>query len=253
MIIKTTKTILFSILIASLTLSITSCGDSSENLKAQVFAIHDEVMPKMDEIYKYRTNLLEVKANGTADKKSLSDEEKAEISQVCDSLTVAQIAMEDWMHNYKPDIDNATSSEKTAYFTAELPKIQKVRSTMLRIIELGKTTCQKYPKIEKEEENATTNTQTVKTGTETSKTTSTETSKTEVKPDGKISVKTVEKTTETKSPTETTKMVEKTTETTEKNEKLEKTPIPPPPAPPAPATMKAVQPKVSSGATKVPR
>ncbi len=254
------KTIIFSIIFSSLALSITSCSNNAEDLKAQVFAIHDEVMPKMDDIYTYRTALLEVEANGTIDKKNLADDEKAEIARVRDSLTLAQIAMEDWMHNYKADIDNATNSEKAAYFTAELPKIQKVRTTMLRIIELGKATCKKYPKKQSEEKEeqgnkttiTTTANETAKNGTETATKTTTETTKTDPKNDTKTTTKTIS----IKSPNESVKIVEKTTETTEtaeKGEKTEKTPVPPAPTPPAPTNMKTVQPKVSTGATKVPR
>ncbi|MEY4927549.1 MAG: hypothetical protein RI894_1985, partial [Bacteroidota bacterium] len=48
-----------------------NCGNNPDDLQKQVFAIHDEVMPKMDEIYSLRKDLLETKTNGTATQKVL--------------------------------------------------------------------------------------------------------------------------------------------------------------------------------------
>lgn len=224
---------------------LSSCGgDKAAELQKQVFAVHDEVMPKMDDIYTYRKDLLEVKSNAAASQKSLSEADKSEISKVCDSLTVAQIAMEDWMHGYKADIETASTSQKISYFEAELPKIQKVRSTMLRIVELGKATCAKFPKKQTDEK------------TDSKPETAPKTDKTEVKTveTGKEKAAKTAPKTDVKTSTDAPKTVEKiekavtdAPKTVEKVEKTEKTDAA------AQPTVKAVQPRVSAGATKVPR
>ena len=260
---------------AGFAFAIASCGSNADELQQQVFAIHDEAMPKKEDIYNLRKDLLEVKATGTANKQMLSSDEIAEVTRVCDSLTVAEIAMEDWMHGYKKEIETASSSEKAAYFAAELPKIQKVRSTMFRMIDLGKATCLKYPKIQ-EDKPAETAAKTdaakfdaAKTAiakpnaakadaakaTESTKTTTTENGKTTIKTETKVDGKIVSKTEKTanapKSTSETSKTVEKTVETVDKGEKAPAQPLPP--APPGQTTVKAVQPRVSTGAARVPR
>ncbi|MEM7101947.1 MAG: hypothetical protein AAF502_02375 [Bacteroidota bacterium] len=106
---------------------------------SEVMKIHDDVMPKMDEIVSLQG---QVKAMMTAinsdsaniDKRLL---EKAE--KTLDDLNKADVAMWDWMNAFKMPVDSDPRShvEIMAYLEEEHKAIEKVSEMMLTSIDNG--------------------------------------------------------------------------------------------------------------------
>lgn len=105
----------------------------------QVMDIHDEVMPRMDDIERLKRELKEEITN-TPD---MVAERKAELEQVISNLDSAGTAMMDWMHKFNPLPDSADQEDAREYLENEMEKIKKVRDQMNESIEKAKGTTQK--------------------------------------------------------------------------------------------------------------
>jgi hypothetical protein len=128
-----------SLLIAFFFLVLVSCGKTTDHsghdsgeavsdnpnqaLYDEVIDIHDEVMPKMEDIYGLKKTLEEKVAN-TPD---LTAEKKAEIEKVIASLDSANDAMMNWMHHFVPQPDSADREKAREYYETEMESIKKVR------------------------------------------------------------------------------------------------------------------------------
>jgi hypothetical protein len=108
-------------------------ADTSANAKlySDVMAIHDEVMPKMGDIYTLKEGL----------KKKLEDntegDKKSEIESTITKLDEADKAMRVWMREFKPE-DITDEAKKREYLDNEMEKVKKVREDMLAAIEQAK-------------------------------------------------------------------------------------------------------------------
>ncbi|MCC6725593.1 MAG: hypothetical protein IT258_13885 [Saprospiraceae bacterium] len=134
--------------LATFSISFLACGGSNEHtekedaLKDEVFAIHDEVMPKMSDIVALKGKLLDMAADST---KAL--EAKAAISQ----LEKAEEGMMDWMNNFQqPDKLRETKQheEIMAYLESEKQRIAAVREAMNNSIKTGQRILAEAPKAE---------------------------------------------------------------------------------------------------------
>lgn len=112
-----------------LTLVLVSCGggyDTDGKVKA-VFAVHDEVMPKMGEMMKLKKQLLDKTADLT------DSTEIIQLRALAKDLDEAQSGMMVWMREWsktaQPHIEEKTSEEdRDAFFTAEMEKVEKVKT-----------------------------------------------------------------------------------------------------------------------------
>ena len=110
-------------------------GSSSANnngnqvLYNQVMDIHDEVMPKTEEIYNIS------KKWKAALKDASSDEERELIQRKIDNLDSANKMMMDWMHEFKPLPDTTSEETARAYYETHLEKIKRVKEAILGAIE----------------------------------------------------------------------------------------------------------------------
>ena len=86
-----------------------------------VMAIHDEVMPKMRDIYKLKKQL----------KKSTGSELEVVQNSIA-QLEKADDMMMDWMAEYKKP--KASNPDAMSYLASELQKVDIVKSTMLTAI-----------------------------------------------------------------------------------------------------------------------
>ncbi len=115
----------------------TSCnsnGKIQQKLIAEVMVIHDEVMPKMDDIHRLQKQLRVLK---TEEK----DETKIqEINQKIQDLENSGEGMMDWMAGLKlpSDKDTRTHEEIMAYLQSEKVNIQKVSDDMNNSIAAAK-------------------------------------------------------------------------------------------------------------------
>jgi hypothetical protein len=109
-------------------------GDPNQALYEKVMDLHDEVMPKMEDIYKIQSQIKEKIANSP----NLVKERKEALEQVALQLDSANKAMMDWMHEFQPLPDSVDEEEARAYLESQMEKIKKVKDEMLIAIERGK-------------------------------------------------------------------------------------------------------------------
>lgn len=107
--------------------------DTSPNAKlySEVMTIHDEVMPKMGDIYTLKEGLKKKLEDNTAGDK------KSEIESAITKLDEADKAMRVWMREFKPE-DVTDEAKKREYLDNEMEKVKKVREDMLAAIEQAK-------------------------------------------------------------------------------------------------------------------
>ncbi len=129
------KYILNSILI----LTIIACNQDKaqiDSLEKEVFAIHDEVMPKMDKLLELKEavsqdiskndSLLKIKPNTDLKKR------KTDGLAISERLEDADRNMMDWMHNYKGDsLKILPPASAIEYLKAEKTKINTIKDKML--------------------------------------------------------------------------------------------------------------------------
>jgi hypothetical protein len=109
--------------------TMTNCGEKEKSLYDQVMDIHDEVMPKMNDIYKMRKSLKDSLAN-TAD---MSDEMKQQINQTILQLDSAGNSMMVWMREFNPP-DQKDEEAFKKYMETELVKVKKMRADVLKAL-----------------------------------------------------------------------------------------------------------------------
>lgn len=115
-----------------------SCGGDNhafqeeDTLRNEVFAIHDEVMPKMSEIVQLKGGLIEMPTDST---------NEAEVKAAHSHLEKAEDAMMQWMNNFTaPEKlrDTKSHEEIMAYLQNEKVAIIKVKDDMNSSIEAAK-------------------------------------------------------------------------------------------------------------------
>ena len=120
-----------------------SDDDKVKEAENDVFTIHDEVMPKIDDIMKLRkqlkiriTSLDSLKANGSASTTLRTDEEKEQASRLHRDLDVADSLMMDWMSKYNGDtLTKLSSDEALRYLDGQRNQIIDVKTKVNTSIE----------------------------------------------------------------------------------------------------------------------
>ena len=102
----------------------------------QVMDVHDEVMPKMDEIMKLKRELQEQIAN-TPD---MVIERKEQLEKMISNLDSASSAMMNWMHEFNPLPDTTEQEKAREYLESEMERIRNVKTLMLETIEKARET-----------------------------------------------------------------------------------------------------------------
>jgi len=116
----------------------TAAGDpvedeSNEALYSQVMDIHDEVMPKMDDLYKMKKGI----QTKLADSVNLSAEQKSEMKQTILLLDSANNSMMVWMRQFNPPTDSTNEEALREYLETQLEMVKKMREDVLEAIEKG--------------------------------------------------------------------------------------------------------------------
>jgi hypothetical protein len=99
----------------------------------QVMDIHDEVMPRMEDLYNMKKDIEERLSNPSG---LAADQRKNLEKKVAQIDSVSKLMM-DWMHEFNPPPDSADSEEKRAYLERELERVRLVKQAMLETIEQG--------------------------------------------------------------------------------------------------------------------
>ncbi len=110
-------------------------GNPNEALYDQVMAVHDEVMPKMDELYRLKKELKDEVTTA----KDLAADKKEQLIQTIQLLDSADHAMMDWMHKFKPAADSTDQEVAREYLENEMERINKVKELMNSAIDKAKT------------------------------------------------------------------------------------------------------------------
>ncbi len=106
--------------------------DDSPNkaLYDEVMAIHDEAMPRMDDLYEAKRTLQTRLAMP-----GLGDKEKQDISSKIARLDSASEGMMVWMRQFQPLADSLGEDKARAYLEGELVKVKKVREDIREALE----------------------------------------------------------------------------------------------------------------------
>lgn len=106
--------------------------ESSPNqaLYDQVMAVHDEVMPKMNDLHKAKT-ALQTRLELPGVPQNERDEIKLDIARI-DSASDGMMV---WMRQFDPLPDSVGSDSARAYLERELQKVKKVREDILTTLE----------------------------------------------------------------------------------------------------------------------
>lgn len=97
-----------------------------ETMDEKIMEVHDEVMPKMGELYREKKRL-------TQKLDSVSTEQKQKIEVAINELNSAMTSMNVWMREYKPDSADVEKAEE--YFNGEMKKVSKVKDDILKSLE----------------------------------------------------------------------------------------------------------------------
>lgn len=108
--------------------------DSNQALYNQVMDIHDEVMPKMNDIYTLKKQLQDKITNSP----DLAEEKKKELEETILQLDSASNSMMVWMRQFNPPADTASEEAMREYLESQLEKVKKMREDVLVALEKGK-------------------------------------------------------------------------------------------------------------------
>ncbi|MCB0739010.1 MAG: hypothetical protein KDC92_15990 [Bacteroidetes bacterium] len=103
---------------------LTSCEKKSDQLKREVLAIHDELMPDWPRLDKMR-----IEIGDMADSNHLATRSK-EILDVKTQLKQAYDFMDDWMTNFQAPDKTVDESIKVAFYQEQLLLLDSMRSVM---------------------------------------------------------------------------------------------------------------------------
>jgi hypothetical protein len=103
----------------------------NQELYDKVMDIHNEVMPKMDDLYKAKVSL----SSRLKETSGISEKEKEEILTKIAQLDSASESMLAWMRQFNPLADSAGEDRARAYLQEEMAKIQSVKTKVLQALD----------------------------------------------------------------------------------------------------------------------
>jgi hypothetical protein len=124
MLIQTRLLILLSIVL------LTGCEKSNQELYDEVMQVHDEVMPKMEDLYKAKLALNARILNNP----DLAEIEKKQINEQIAQLDSASEGMMIWMRQFNPLPDSLGEDKARQYLEGEKKKVQKVKDDILQAL-----------------------------------------------------------------------------------------------------------------------
>ena len=120
----------------------TSCGNSKkeemEKLREEVIAVHDEIMPMMDDLYKLRSSLnLKLVEDSIASV-------KMGVPEMIITIKDAEEAMMDWMRNFDPNFSGKDDEETRMYLLEQKKSIEHTKTLMLQARDEGSQGLNKF-------------------------------------------------------------------------------------------------------------
>lgn len=114
-----------------------SSGDAAA-LEEQLMALHDEAMPKLNEINRLTAELNQIRSN-VGETPEGKKEYPDGLNQVAEALKLADQAMWDWMKAYSDTKPTIPADQLSSFYTKELEKIKSVNSGIDDSIEKAKS------------------------------------------------------------------------------------------------------------------
>jgi uncharacterized protein YoxC len=106
-----------------------SCEEKKKEAKDvlydQVMEVHDEIMPKMGDIMKYKKQL-KSKVDALAENAEVNSEKIGELQQAITDLDNSHEEMMAWMREFNPDFEGMVSEEIMKYLVEQKAKIERV-------------------------------------------------------------------------------------------------------------------------------
>lgn len=109
-------------------------NSGNQALYDEVMDIHDEVMPKMNDLYKAKTSM-----QTRLELPGVSDTEREQIKQTIARIDSASEGMMVWMRQFDPLHDSVGEDKARAYLEKELVKVKAVREDILRALETARS------------------------------------------------------------------------------------------------------------------
>jgi hypothetical protein len=111
----------------------TTADGGNAALRDEVMKIHDEVMPKLDNIFQLKEKL----KTKIAETPGLAEAKKKEIEATIAKLDSAHEGMMVWMRQFDPMADSLTVEKKREYLEGEKVKVDKVRKDIYEALSQG--------------------------------------------------------------------------------------------------------------------
>jgi hypothetical protein len=105
-------------------------NDANQALYNEVMDIHDEVMPKMDDLYKMKKEM----QSKLADSVNLNADQKSEMKQRIQELDSASNSMMVWMRQFNPPTDSTDTEGYREYMETQLELVKKMREEVLQAL-----------------------------------------------------------------------------------------------------------------------
>jgi HEPN domain-containing protein len=105
-------------------------GNTTDALYDEVMKVHDEVMPKMEDIYKLQQEL----KKQIADSPTMVDEKRQEIETKIANLEEASKSMMVWMREFNPPADSLGEETMREYLESEMEKVKKVKEIVNEVL-----------------------------------------------------------------------------------------------------------------------
>ena len=128
---------LFLFLISVSVLFVTACGpggtDENAQLRSDVIAVHDEVMPKMGQLKSLQRKALE-KVEELENQDPVDSASIEEHKALAYDLNLAYEGMFDWMHQYETEDGELSDEELETYLDGQMDMITKVNKDVKEAI-----------------------------------------------------------------------------------------------------------------------
>ena len=112
----------------------TTEATGNQLLYEKVMKVHDEVMPKLNDIYTLKEGL----KDKIAKTPSMAEAKKKEIEQTIVQLDSASENMMVWMRAFNAPPDSLGEEKAREYLEGQMEKVQKVKTDILESIEKAK-------------------------------------------------------------------------------------------------------------------
>lgn len=103
-----------------------SCENAKDRLYKQVMAVHDEIMPKMGAIMKYKKQLNKKIDTLIEEGNDANADKIAELTQAIADLDNSHEEMMNWMREFDNDFEGMVNEEVMEYLNNQKKKIENV-------------------------------------------------------------------------------------------------------------------------------